>query len=171
MGISTTAARGTDAQIRSYIDDPGAADELFDGCATAVSGFCHLHDHWAGLHFLLTGDPEGGELPLAAIRRGDVEYSGVCDPIHAIYASTTVALAAALDSLTDATLRARFDPGRMMKAARGGRPIYPGRLWAFPGHGEETFRSLLCYRDRLRDFTDGAARDGDGLLFCRHEDF
>ena len=100
MGISTTVGRASDAQIRDLSEDPQAADDHFAGCASGASTeFCHLHDHWAGLHFLLAGDVEGGELPLAAIRRGDLVYIGVSDPIHAIYSATTRAFAEALANL------------------------------------------------------------------------
>ncbi len=169
MGISRCVLFVTDEQIQDFTKNPGDAADLFIGCINfGKEKCCHLHDYWDGLHYLFTGDVEGGDLPLAAIKWGDESYA---DAVHAIYHSTTVALARELNTFTERDLRERFDPERMLKAAKGGRSVYPSRHWIFPGLANDTFRDLMLYFGRLRDFSTRAARNGTGLLFHRYEDF
>lgn len=168
MGISTCVLFVTDEQIQDFTKDPSDAADLFVGCINFdEEECCHLHDYWDGLHYLLTEEAEGGDLPLGAIKRGDVTYAGA---MHAIYHTTTKALAQELNTFSERELRERFDPARMSKAASGGRPVYPGRLWLYPGLANDTFRDLMYYFGGLRDFTARAARNGKGLLFHRYED-
>ena len=169
MGISMCVLSVRDEQIVDFIKRPSDAEDLFIGCINFdEEECCHLHDYWDGLNYLLTGEAGGGDLPLGAIKRGDVAYPGA---VHAIYHTTTAALAQELITLSEPELRERFDPARMSKAAKRGRAVYPGRLWLFPGLADDTFRDLMSYFGSLRDFTARAARNGKGLLFHRYEDF
>jgi hypothetical protein len=171
MGISTAVVAVTDREILEFVEQPALADAAFSGAASFDrERCCHLHDHWAALHYLLTRTADGGELPLAAIRRGDLTIPGATDPTHAILSGTARSLAAALDAVTEAELRGRFDPAAMLTAGPGGTPIYPGRLWCFPTLAEGTLAELMADLARLRDFVSRAAREGKGLVFCRYED-
>jgi len=169
VGISTCVICISDEQIQDFTKKPHEAADLFIGCINfEKEEGCLLHDYWDAIHYVLTLDPEGGELPLGAIKRGDVTYAG---DLHAIYASTTKALARELSTLSEHDLRARFDPAKMSKAACGGRPVYSGRFWLFPELADDTFDSIMSYLGRLRDFTARAASSDKGLLFHRYEDF
>lgn len=170
MGISTSVLFVTDEQIQEFTKHPIDAENLFIGCINfGTEKCCHLHQYWNRLHYLLTGEVEGGDLPLCALKRGDVTYAGVLDPTHAIYSTTTKALSQELNTLSEQKLSERFDPSRTITS--GGHPVYPGRLWLNPKQTETTSRELISYFGRLRDFAVRAARQDKGLLFCRYEDF
>ena len=167
MGISVSILTATDGQISGFAADVAGLQTLFIGVINNPRA-CHLHDFWDGLHFVLTAET-GDALPLAAVKRGDVHYRGVGDPTHAILAATTVALAQELSALSEAVLRARFDPPKMLRGPDG-TMVYPGRLWT-PGGSDAVFRELMGYFNRLRDYVAAAARTGNGLLFSRYEDW
>lgn len=164
MGISVSVYPVTDSQISRFSQDPSRIDEFIHN--TPNHRGCYLADFWDGLHFLLTGRPDSRELPLAALKRGDVAFRGVSDQAHAIFSRTTQAFTVELQSLTAAVLRERLDLGKMVEA-----PVYPVRLWLFPEHEESTFRELMFYFDRLRDVALEASAGGQGLLFSRYEDW
>ncbi len=168
MGISTCVIFVTDEQIQAFKKRPRDAEDLFIGCINFdEEKGCHLHDYWDGLNYLLTGEADEGDLPLGAIKRGDVTYP---EDMYAIYHATTKALAQELNTLSERDLRERFDLEKMSKAASGGRALYPGRYWLFPELADDTFRDLMSYFRGLRDFTERAAKNGKGLLFSRYED-
>jgi len=169
MGISACVIRISDEQIQKLKKKPRKAEDLFIGCISFDrEECCHLHDYWDAIHYLLTLEPEGGELPLGAIKHGDVSYPG---RVHAIYASTANSLARELNAFPENELRARYDPAKMSKAAYGGRPVYSGRFWLFPEFADDTFASIRSYLGRLRDFSESAASSDKGLMFHRYEDF
>ena len=67
-------------------------------------------------------------------------------------------MAAGLDAVDDATLRARFDPAAMSEAE-----IYP-HIW---DDGEDEFDNyLLPHFTALRDFYRDAAASGDAVLLA-----
>jgi hypothetical protein len=115
-------------------------------------------------------------LPLCALRRGEVTFSGLSDPTHAIWSETAKAFARELSGLSESTLRERFDPLEVPRAGRDGRPVLPAPdedryrelLLTF---AEGTFRELMSYFSGLREFALQAAEKDMGLLFCRYEDF
>lgn len=168
MGISMDALMITDDQIRDFRQSPSQLEDLLNRTIPFVSkDLCHLADFWDGLHYVLTGGADEAELPLGVLKGGDVKYAkGLSDPTHAIYSATVRALVGALRGLSESKLRERFDPREMLEAR-----VYPGRLWVFPGLADDTFRELMSYFCRLRDFATEAARENKGLVFCRYEDW
>lgn len=96
----------------------------------------------------------------------DGAYPGASDHVHAIFSRTAQALAAELHSLSEATLRGRFDLGKMVEAR-----VYPVRPWLFPEYADSTFRELMFYFDRLCNVAVEATAVGQGLLFSRYEDW
>lgn len=173
MGISVSVLYVSDEQIQGFNDKRQDASELFIGC----TGFsepecCHLHDHWDGINYLLTGDSDSTKLPLCAIKWGNMLYpTGVGDKIHALYPPTTRALAEALAPISQSRFKERFDLEAMSKAGPGGRPLHPGRPWLFPELADDSFRDLWTYFDSFRNFVAAAAENDNGLLFCRYEDY
>lgn len=164
MGISMSVYKFTDAQIREFSEDVSRVNNVLRRVPSR--GDCYLADFWDGLHFLLTGSPDARELPLAALKAGDVEFRGTSEATYAIFSRTANALAGELQSLLEATLRGRFDPGGMVEAQ-----VYPIRPWLFPEYAESTFRELMFYFDRLRNVAVEASEEGQGLLFRSYEDW
>jgi hypothetical protein len=167
MGISMSVLMITDDQIRDFSQSPSRLEDLLNRTIPFVSkDLCYLADFWDGLHYVLTAGPDGAEVLLGVLKRGDVKYSkGLSDPAHAIYSATVRALAEELQGLSESRLRARFDPRKMLEAC-----VYPGRMWVFPDLADDTFRDLMSYFRRLRDFATEATRENKGLVFCRYED-
>jgi hypothetical protein len=163
----------TDEQIRDFNKEASRLDELLKTTFHRYEDYCYLTDYWDGIHYLLTGAAENSELPLSALKKGDVAFSNDVDfskrypeSTHVIYSSTVKTLAAELYHLTESTLRQRFDKPRMLELN-----VYPGRLWLFPDREDSSFRELMFYYSRLRDIVAKAAQQNKGLLFCRYEDW
>ena len=136
---------------------PPAELELEDGEGDSED----LDKAWHGIHFLLTGRDEGGDIPAGFLLAGgqqvgsdDVGYG----PARVLSAADTRAVAAHLERCTDADLRARFDPERMMAL-----DIYPG-IWDRDPDEDDVCGYLLEYWATLRRVVGGAARRGHGLL-------
>ncbi len=162
MGISMSIYTVTDVQISEFAEDPTRVDEF--ALRSWWRGECYLADFWHGVHFLLTGRAEEAELPLSALKTGDAIYTNASDPAHAIFSSTTKALASQVQTLSEADLRKNFDLEAMSES------VYPIRPWLFPELAESTFSELTFYFERLRGIAIRAAEEGKGLLFRRYED-
>jgi hypothetical protein len=164
MGISMSLYLCDDAQIRDFSEDANRVNDFL--IRSPNRGDCYLADFWDGIHYVLTSGTDARDLPLAALKAGDVEFRGGVEASHAIFSGTARAFAGELETLSEQTLRRRFDPGKMVEAR-----VYPVRPWLFPEHAESTFRELMFYFDRLRDVAVMASREGHGLLFSRYEDW
>jgi len=166
MGISISVLMATDAQIRDFRAQPSGLENLLNRTIPySTEDKCYLADCWHGLHYLLTGEVKGGELPLCALRWGEVTFTGLSDPTHAIYRDTANAFARELSKLSESTLWERFDPNKVPIAGRRGRPII------VPALAKHIFPELLSYFFRLQKFSIRAAEKDMGLLFCRYEGY
>ena len=115
---------------------------------------------WHGLHWLLTGTADEGELPLSFLLAGGREVDdGDADigNTHTLSARETRDVAAALDWLSDDDLRARFDAAEMTRL-----DLYPG-IWD-RGPEDDPLEYLMAYAGALREAVRGAVRNGLGLL-------
>jgi len=167
MGISVSILMVSDDQIARFQAHIGELEHLL---TTTIPYFnknkCYLSDYWGGLHYLLTKG-ESGRIPLvAALEKGDVQYTGASDPTHALFSSSTKDLAAAMAVLSEEALRERYDIENMRHLS-----VYPGRYWVFPEYAEETFQELMMYFKRLRNTVTEAAEKDMGLIICRYEDW
>ena len=105
MAISVSVLAASEDDIRRYREAPDELDAWLNGIIPYHGDDeCYLAEYWAVLHYLLTGEDAGGELPLAVLRRGDVTYD-VDDPTHAITGATTRELANALKGLSETDLQ------------------------------------------------------------------
>jgi hypothetical protein len=132
-------------------DDP--ADLLEDS-------FLDIDKTWAAIQFLLTRDVIGdqGKPPLSyAVRGGtwlgdvDVGYG----PARYLLPEQVRALAEAMEAISDAELRKRFDMATLAEAG-----VYPG-VWE---DVEEELGYLLPQYASLQAFMAEAARTGDAML-------
>lgn len=112
---------------------------------------------WHGIHFLLTGDPWEGTLPLAnAVLGGetlgdeDLGYG----PARFLTPEEVVELAEALEGQPREKLAAGYDPAALEAAE-----IYPEGIWE-----PEALDYLLNYYDELVEFYRQAAARGDAVI-------
>jgi hypothetical protein len=94
-----------------------------------------LDKAWHGIHFLLTGTSGDGAPPLNFLLAGgrpvgdvDVGYG----PARAYSAVQTREILDALNRITDAEARDRYDPGRMKR-----EQVYPEVIWGRSDDGED----------------------------------
>ncbi|MGC4896096.1 YfbM family protein [Micromonospora sp. DT31] len=122
------------------------------------AGSVDLDKAWHGLHYLLTGSaheiPEG---PGEAILGGDPIGPDLgMGPARLLEPKLVARVAAALDSMDETTLRARYDP-----AALGEAEVYP-HVWE---DGDVEFDDyLLPHYHELRTFYRNAAARGEAVL-------
>jgi hypothetical protein len=118
-----------------------------------------LEKSWHGVHYLLTGTAWEGEPPLNFLLGGgraiqDIEVGEA--PVLTHTSAETRAIAAALAALSDAELRARYNPAEMMRLE-----IYP-EIWDRQSDDgrEMLFDSVTGLRELLRV----AVERGYGLM-------
>jgi Domain of unknown function (DUF1877) len=113
---------------------------------------------WHGVHYLLTGTAWEGEAPLNFLLAGgkevDIEVGQA--PVLTHTSAETRAIATALAALSDAELRARYDPAEMMRLE-----IYP-EVW--DRAPEEGLGNLINSIASLRDLLDIVVGRGYGLM-------
>jgi hypothetical protein len=121
-------------------------------CGTEIS----VDKAWQGLHFLLCGNPWGGELPLSHVVTGgeaigeDQGYG----PARYLTPFEVQEAAAALSAVSEGQLEARFDPEAMNAA-----DIYPGN-W----EDEENLPWVLDAFREVRQYYADASRKGYAML-------
>ncbi len=178
MGISMAVLMTTDAQLRRFERETDELEDLLDRTISRDSDdLCLLLDYWDALHFMLTDQGRNTELPLAALKTGEVSYSDLSDPAHAIYSGTTKAFSRCLQELASSTLRQRFDLSKMPDGGARVQTMYPsprgilGRIWAIGSYTDKNFEELMTFLRDLREFVVRAAEQNKGLIFCRFEDW
>ncbi|GGB99060.1 YfbM family protein [Pseudoduganella buxea] len=140
-------------ELAALRDEPERIHDVLDSHENDV---VDVDKAWHGIHFLLTGTVAAGAGPLANVVFGrvpvgdeDVGYG----PAMATDAADVPAIAAALASVTDETLRTRFAPDAMAE-------IYPN-IW---DEGDEALDYLLENLDTLRTFYRDAAAGGLAVI-------
>jgi len=116
-----------------------------------------LDKAWHGLHYLLTGDAEGGEPPLSLAILDGTEIGPELDygPARYLTADEVRAVAQALAAFTPETLAQRFDPQDMQE-----KDIYPA-IW---DRGDEELEYLQMFFPTLQQFYADAAARGDVVI-------
>lgn len=114
---------------------------------------------WHGLHYVLTGTAWEGEPPLDFLvhsgqQIGDVEIG--YGPARAFVHADIAAIHAALEALSNETLKARYNPAEMDSL-----DIYP-TIWA--RDGDEGWDYIAEYLDRFRVFLREAVQSRMGLV-------
>lgn len=115
---------------------------------------------WHGMHYLLTRSGEAGSPPLDFLLGGgrtvgdeDVGYG----PAWVFTAAETRGIAAAVASVSDEELRARYDPSAMDAA-----DVYPSRIWV--RDGDEALDYVMEYIAMLRGTLAEAVEMNRGLM-------
>jgi hypothetical protein len=144
------------ARAEQVAADPSLLEDLVEE-DTPGQEFLDLDKAWHGVHWLLTGSvdetttPEG-QAVLGGTEVGDDWGYG---PPRLLRPDDVRRVAAALEAVTAADLRARFDPAAMTAA-----DVYP-----FIWDEEDVFEEYLAPSyETLRDFYSRAAARGDAVL-------
>ncbi|RLQ10763.1 DUF1877 family protein [Micromonospora sp. BL1] len=156
MGMVFTARRLSGEDLATVLADTGTVGTLFDGGPHELD----LDKAWHGLHYLLNGTTYEvrGDAGPAIIGGDPIGPDLGMGPARLLMPDAVRAVAAGLDAVDDATLRARFDPAAMSEAE-----IYP-HIW---DDGEDEFDNyLLPHFTALRDFYRDAAASGDAVLLA-----
>jgi hypothetical protein len=124
-----------------------------------VEQVLELGKAWHGVHYLLTGDPDGGEAPLALAIFGGVELGPDLGygPPRVLEPDEVRDVSAALDALPAEALRARFSPAQFEAAE-----IYPFGIWA--DEGAEAFTWLADAYHAMQAHYRQAAANGHAML-------
>lgn len=141
--------------------DPGLMEEYLypnDG-EDEPPGCIDVDKAWHGIHYLLTGQAEGGKEPLSLAVLGgqelgeDVGYG----PARVLTPEQVSQISAALGPLSDAALASRFDPQAMEKL-----DIYPQAIWVCDE--KQALEYVLTNYHAMREFYAEAARRHDGAV-------
>ena len=189
MSMLCTLSRVTAAQARAMRDDPNVADQLLHEALPAAPvkpglfarltgktlppspprkadwiGDAQQYDlaqQWHILHFLLTGQAEGGVFP-AAFLCADVGEEVGADLGYGrprlFTADQAGRIAAHLHTVAETELRRRYDPDQIERQ---------GIYWQADGSEEEQRAEVQGLHGTLQNlaaFTNGAAEDGCGLV-------
>lgn len=127
---------------------------------TAAAGgpLLSLEKAWHGLHYLLTGDPWGGDGPEAFLLAGgtpqgrDLGYG----PARVFEPTEVSEIAAVLREISPETLWLRFDAGQLAEAE-----IY-GTDWE-EEHPDDLREEYLEYYEALQEFLGRTADSGHAL--------
>ncbi|HYM38700.1 MAG TPA: YfbM family protein [Thermoplasmata archaeon] len=131
VGMYTSLRRITTEQLASLQTNPGLTARYVDPDDDEygwAEGFpqgpvLDLDKSWQVLHYLLNGDPVGGEPPLkdAVMGRTAIGESMAYGHAHYLTPDQVSAVANALNGIEETRLRAAFDPAKLDEAK-----VYPG---------------------------------------------
>jgi hypothetical protein len=120
-----------------------------------------LDKAWHGIHYLLTGTAHGGELPRAFLVAGGTELPGVeigYGPARLFGSGEVKKIHEMLAAVTDADLRARFNPGEMMTLG-----IYP-EIWDRDAADQDSLGYCAEHFATLKRVVRDAAERNLGLI-------
>lgn len=120
-----------------------------------------LDKSWHGLQYLYTGEADGGVSPLDFITSGGRELPDTDNGLgcaRVFNAAETAAIHRALQPLHEAELRARFNPGEMMKC-----DIYP-TIWDRDPAEDDTLGYLIDNHNALMEFLGKTAAQRLGMI-------
>lgn len=139
MGITIRLVGIQPWDLEEVRRDPGLLDR--DGDDRVTKGKVDLDKAWAGLHFLLTGEPEPGRTPATtplqrALGGSEPPLTGTTDevPPRVVGDDAVPSVKNALVAVGADELRRRFDPDTLVQA-----DVYPPALW----HQEDALDYLL----------------------------
>jgi hypothetical protein len=142
-------------------DDPGLIEEYLypnDG-GDGPPYYVDVDKAWHGIHFMLTGKPEGGAEPLSLAVLGGEEVGDDMGygPARFLTPEQVRRVAAALEKLSIDEFASRYAP-KEMEAAK----VYPEVIW-LRDEQEALNYVLEKYQQMIAFYQDAAAR-GDGAI-------
>jgi hypothetical protein len=158
VGCFTSVSEETLARLRA--DEDLIEEFLYpDDGESEPENYIDLDKAWHGLHYLLTGEADGGKLPLSLAVIGGEEFGPEVGygPARFLSAIQVAQVAKALESITVESLSAKFDPQDMER-----KQIYPDVIWG--RDGAEALDYLLENYEQLEVFYRDAAARGDAVI-------
>ena len=155
MGMVWVGYRREPAHARQLLESEDGAEELLEADDDEAS--VDLDKAWHGIHWLLTGSSGPTVDPVSEAIFGGEEVGEEIGygPARLLAPDRVRAVAAALATLDEPTLRARADLGAMARA-----DVYPG-IW---DEDDVVDTYLLPYLDELRSFYADAAAAGETVI-------
>jgi len=146
-------------QLEELLKNPELVSEVVFGKEEGPSTL-EIDKAWHGIHFLLTGNPWGGEPPLKYIVLGGkaLGKKGLGYGLPQYITSGQVKEAAkGLSEISMDELRKRYNPDRFFDV-----DIYPG-IW---DEGEEALDYLLGFFPDIVEFFESAAKNDQAIIFA-----
>ncbi|MCA9674137.1 MAG: YfbM family protein [Kofleriaceae bacterium] len=149
----------SDAQLATLLSDPDSiADFLDDEAEKPAARALDIDKAWHAIHFLLTGEPWDGALPLGFVVTGGATIGDVdvgYGPARAFRSDEVRAIAAALAPITVEHLMTRWEPEAIRAAELYG---------VDPDRRDEEAGYVGGHFDALEAFVAAAAQDGLGMI-------
>lgn len=159
MGIAAFFTSIPQQTLQSLLEDPEKLVELlYPDDDSDPPNSTDVDKAWHGLHYLLTGEAEGGEEPLSLAILEGTEIGPEFDfgPARYLTAEEVKAVAQALAALTLEALAQRYNPRDMRE-----KDIYP-EIWE--DGDPESVGYLLQFFPTLQQFYADAAARGDAVI-------
>jgi hypothetical protein len=157
--VRERAAEDRNGHLERFLADP-ALDDL----DRVIWGAIDLEKTWAGIHFLLTGEPEPGRTPATtplqqALGGSEPELAGTSFQVapRVVGDDAVRAVVNVLIRVDGDELRRRFDPDALVRA-----DVYPEGLW----HRDDALEYLVERYAALVWFNRRAAALGRAVLVC-----
>lgn len=147
----------TPAQLRKAIDDPATIEPLIYPKDEEAANALDIDKAWHGIHFMLTGDVWGGDVPLCDAVLGGTEIGNDVGygPARYLDVDGVRAVVDALRTLPREELGKRFDAAEMRT-----KDIYPP-IWE---DGDDALDYLLFWYETMRAYYLDAALKGNAML-------
>lgn len=159
MGIAAFFTSIPQQTLQSLLEDPEKVVELlYPDDDEDPPNSMDVDKAWHGLHYLLTGEAEGSDEPLALAILEGTEIGPELDfgPARYLTADEVKAVAQALAALTPEALAQRYNPRDMQE-----KQIYP-QIWERDDPNDVEY--LLDFFPTLQQFYADAAMRGDAVI-------
>lgn len=145
-------------ELEALIADPSAVESFIYPDDEERERSIDIDKAWHGIHFLLAGEPWGGDPPLANVVLGGTEIGDDVGygPARYLTAAEVQAAASALQDITPDVLRSRYVASELSE-----NDIYP-QIWDEPE--DDAFGYLGPWYETLRDYFIDAAAKGNAML-------
>ncbi|HEY9677115.1 MAG TPA: YfbM family protein [Drouetiella sp.] len=157
MSMILNLKSATDSEIENLKRNPDSIEGFLYDDEDTDHDQMDLDKAWHGLHFLLTGETDGGAVPLCYLM--NAEQLGAKDfgygPPRALTSKQLAAFEEAIAKIDEKELRKRFDPDAMTT-----RQIYPS-IW---DEGDDAFQYLYEHFKYLQEYLTSAKNRKDGTL-------
>lgn len=157
MGIAAFFTSIPQQTLQSLLDAPEKVVELlYPDDDEDPPNSMDVDKAWHGLHYLLTGEAEGGEEPLSLAILDGAEIGPELDfgPARYLTVEEVKAVAQALAALMPEALAQRYNPRAMQE-----KQIYP-EIW----EDDNSVDYLLDFFPALQQFYADAAARGDAVI-------
>ncbi len=147
--------------LQELQDNPGRIEEFLypDDGDSEPPNYIDLDKAWHGIHYLLTGESDGGKQPESLAIFGGKEFGPEVGygPARFLTSDQVRSVASALAGITPEDLAQRFNP-KDMEA----KEIYPEIIWV--RDGKDALDYAIENYEQLQTFYKDAADRGDAVI-------